>query len=162
MDVGARAATGDDLELLVKLATQARDSLRKERGGPALLEQELAALAGPVSELREILRSYLQPGRDHLVVMGEVDAVAVGFALVRLDELALGLVATVEAVYVETGARGVGVGEALLFEAARLVGDRGAAALDAYALPGMRELKNFFESAGFVARLLTMRRLPQR
>ena len=158
MDVGARVAEPADLELVTALVSGAVRSLRSERGGQQLLERELSDFAGSPSELSDVLRAYLYPAGDHLAVVGEVDGVAVGLALVRFDETQPGpRVATVEAVYVETEARGVGVGESILAEVSELAGTRGASSIDAYALPGMSELKNFFESAGFVARLLTMR-----
>ena len=36
------------------------------------------------------------------------------------------------------------------------LGAKGCRAVDAGALPGQRETKNFFEAAGFKARLITM------
>ena len=49
------------------------------------------------------------------------------------------------------------VGEGLLAAAGRMVhGSRGASAVDAFALPGHRAAKNFFETAGFTARALVM------
>jgi hypothetical protein len=35
-------------------------------------------------------------------------------------------------------------------------GEQGCNAVDAYALPGDRQTKNFFEESGFTARLLVM------
>jgi GNAT superfamily N-acetyltransferase len=59
-------------------------------------------------------------------------------------------------VFVEEGARGVGLGEAILEDLVAWFADRGCVGVDAPALPGHRQAKNFFEAHGFVARLLVM------
>jgi GNAT superfamily N-acetyltransferase len=63
-----------------------------------------------------------------------------------------------EACYVESGARGVGLGHLLVDAAVSWFGDQGVEGVDGTALPGDRLAKNFFESAGFKARMLTMYR----
>jgi GNAT superfamily N-acetyltransferase len=63
-----------------------------------------------------------------------------------------------DACYVEPGARGVGLGRLLLDTTASWLAARGCRGVDGVALPGDREAKNFYESAGFKARLLTMHR----
>jgi GNAT superfamily N-acetyltransferase len=71
---------------------------------------------------------------------------------------AAGLRGILDACFVETGARGVGVGRLLLDAVLSWVEARGAHGMDGTALPGDRAAKNFYESAGFKARLLTMHR----
>jgi GNAT superfamily N-acetyltransferase len=61
---------------------------------------------------------------------------------------------TVICVAVHPGARGIGVGTALLEEFRRIVRDAGGDAVDAYALPGDRETKNLYERAGLTARMI--------
>ena len=78
-------------------------------------------------------------------VSAEVEALADGTRLGRLPEI-----------YVEPGARAVGVGEAMIDMALAWLRAEGCAAVDAYALPGMRDTKNFFETFGFTARLLVV------
>ena len=63
-----------------------------------------------------------------------------------------------DACYVEPGARGVGLGRLLLDAAVVLAGGPRVRGVDGIALPGDRGAKNFYESAGFKARLLTMHR----
>ena len=64
----------------------------------------------------------------------------------------------VECCYVETGARGVGVGTALMDAAVRWCAGAGCAEVDALALPGDRATKQRLEATGFTARLLTLSR----
>src|SRR5580700_10837706 len=52
-------------------------------------------------------------------------------------------------VVVEPGARGVGVGSRMLESVTAWLSAKGCKAVDAGALPGQRETKSFFESAGF-------------
>ncbi len=59
-----------------------------------------------------------------------------------------------DACYVEPEARGVGIGHLLVAAAVRWFADHGADGIDGIALPGDRQAKNFFESAGFKARML--------
>ena len=58
--------------------------------------------------------------------------------------------------YVEPEGRGVGVGEAIAEQLVAFCIDAGCIGIDAFALPGHREAKNFFERAGFTARALVM------
>ncbi len=60
--------------------------------------------------------------------------------------------------FVEPGAREVGLGHLLVEQALGWFGSQGCTGVDGTAFPGDREAKNFFESAGFKARLLVMHR----
>jgi ribosomal protein S18 acetylase RimI-like enzyme len=62
----------------------------------------------------------------------------------------------VRLVFVEEPARAVGVGEAMLQAALEEMRRRGIRRFDAVVSPGHRLAKNFFESAGFSARRITM------
>jgi GNAT superfamily N-acetyltransferase len=55
-------------------------------------------------------------------------------------------------------ARSVGVGEALMDLIVAWCEQRRCVGIDAHALPGNRATKNFFETFGFKARLLTVHR----
>jgi len=83
----------------------------------------------------------------------------VGYALVGVEELRDGTrLAVVGELGVEPEARAVGVGEALLTEILAWADAAGCVGVDAPALPGHRQAKNFFEAHGFTARVLTMHR----
>ena len=62
----------------------------------------------------------------------------------------------VRLVYVEEPARTVGVGEAMLHGVLEEMRSWGLRRFDALVSPGHRLAKNFFESAGFSARLIKM------
>ena len=64
----------------------------------------------------------------------------------------------IECCYVEAGARGVGVGTALMDAAVAWCAEKGCAVVDALALPGDRTTKQRLEGSGFTARLLTLSR----
>jgi GNAT superfamily N-acetyltransferase len=64
----------------------------------------------------------------------------------------------IEEIYVQPEARAVGVGELLVERLVAFCVEAGCSGVDAAALPGHRQAKNFFERAGFTARLLVMHR----
>lgn len=88
---------------------------------------------------------------------GTIDDFVIGYAATHVEELRgdyrLGVI---DDLFVEPGARGVGVGEALMGELLRWGEEERCDGLDATALPGNRATKNFFEGSGFTARLLVM------
>ena len=142
----ARLAAPDDRDDLARLGRTAAVELVAQRGGPAYL--------------REVGR----PGDDLLVdpaagiqLVGTVQGVVVGtVALAEVrhpDGTATG---SLSVLYVEPGARRVGVGERLLAGALEVARSRGWASVDATALPGDRATKNFFEAAGLVTRRLVV------
>ncbi len=97
--------------------------------------------------------------REALVLTGTLDDEVLGIGVVRIETLAgQGVLGRLELLFVDAEAREVGLGEAIVRAAVSWAGGRGARGLDAYALPGGRESKNFLESSGFVARLLVMHR----
>jgi len=100
--------------------------------------------------------------KDSHVVVGELDAVPVGFLIWRatplLPQAGEVSIAVIEFIFTAPQARQVGVGEAMLaafFEGA--AGD-GIVLFDAVVPPGHRAAKNFFESNGFKARRIVMHR----
>jgi GNAT superfamily N-acetyltransferase len=85
--------------------------------------------------------------------------VTVAYGTAWIDHLRDGSrLGVIDEIYVETGARGVGVGETLVERLVAFCRHAGCSGIDATALPGHREAKNFFERAGFSARLLVMHR----
>lgn len=96
-----------------------------------------------------------QPGCR--VMVGTIDAAVVGYAVTRVEELpGATRLGVVDDIFVEEGARGVGVGEAMINDLIAWCGSLACIGIDAMALPGHRETKNFFEEAGFTARKLVM------
>ncbi|HEX5095776.1 MAG TPA: GNAT family N-acetyltransferase [Acidimicrobiia bacterium] len=148
---GARAATSADLPALVALATTLRAELRDQRGG-ALWEAH-EARPEPLEASLQVLLDRTDAG----VFVGTIDDTIVGFGTVEIEELRTGgRLGVIGDLYVEPEARAVGVGEAIAellvayCEQAKCIG------IDAFALPGARAAKNFFERSGFTARALIM------
>jgi GNAT superfamily N-acetyltransferase len=150
---GARPATDADLQAIRRLCAELLAEVAEQRGG------EMASLTGTLAaEPAEVLREALSSGRHH-VVAGTLDDEVVGALVAHLVDLADGrLLASVDLLYVEPGARFVGVGEALVASLEHWAREQHCVGMDVPALPGMRETKNFFEGAGFVTRLLVMHR----
>lgn len=93
-----------------------------------------------------------------ILVVGGIDEVVLGFAHATSEPAGPLPVARLRALYVEDEARCVGIGEAMVEVVTEWAVEQGCAGIDAYALPGSRSAKAFFEDNGFVTRLLTMYR----
>ncbi len=99
----------------------------------------------------------LHESSEGRIVVGTLDDVVLGYAVGEVEALADGRrLGRVHEVFVDEGARGVGLGEAILGDLVAWFTERGCVGIDAPALPGHRQAKNFFEGHGFVARLLVM------
>ncbi|MDQ1373369.1 MAG: hypothetical protein QOJ09_707 [Actinomycetota bacterium] len=152
MTEGARRAELDDVPRIAELARAAREEMAVLRGGPLFVARE----ARP-EPLEENLAAELADADHHLLLAGTVDDVVLGYAAVRAEELRTGnVLGVITDLYVEPEARAVGIGEHLMEAALVWCNEKGASAVDAYALPGDRSTKNFFEMSGFTARLLVM------
>ncbi|MEO9223767.1 MAG: GNAT family N-acetyltransferase [Acidimicrobiales bacterium] len=152
----SRAAKPSDVDQLVALAEQARDEVQEARGGALWSEREAAA-----APLRPWLLDYIAraPGGDTIVVCGTIDEHVVGIVAAHEEVLRSDRhIARIDELYVEPGARGVGVGEAMMHTTLRWASGRDVAGIDAIVLPGNRDAKNFFERFGLTARAITVHR----
>ena len=95
---------------------------------------------------------------ERVFVLGLIDDYPVGLAAATCERVGEGTrpVATVELIFVEPNARGVGVAESMISLVHDWAEARGCTGIDAPALPGNRAAKAFFEGQGFLARLLVM------
>lgn len=153
MDIAARPARDEELELLGRFATDAVAELRSRRGGVVWAARE--GRPEPVGE--SLAATAADP--DAIVLTGSIDGVPVGYAAARLVRLHDGdLLGDLTDLYVLPGARGVGVGEALMEGITEWCRARSCVGIDSIALPGDRETKNFFETFGLVARALRVHR----
>lgn len=153
MDVDARPAIPDDLRTVAELADLAVDELTPLRGG-AVWRREAGR---SVPTLPSIVADH-DDDATHVVV-GTIDDIPVGYAVVRAvslrDDSTLGRITDL---YTLPGARGVGVGEAMMDALIAWSAGRGCFGVDSVALPGDRHTKNFFESFGLVARAIVVHR----
>jgi GNAT superfamily N-acetyltransferase len=145
-----RPATAADISTVARMAESAATTLHGSRGAELmLLRESQPAEATQIGE-------WLHAG-DVAVLVGLLDDVPVGAAIAHVEVLTGGtLLAVVTMLWVDEDARSVGVGEAILGALVDWARTAGCQSIDAYALPGERITKNFFEAAGFKARLLTV------
>jgi ribosomal protein S18 acetylase RimI-like enzyme len=154
---GSRPATAEDLPRIAELAELAREELVPMKGGALWSARE--AIAEPFEDAYGALIDR----DDTLVVVGTVDETIVGFGVVTLERLRTGeTLGVITDIFVEPGARAVGVGEAMADDLVAFCATRGCTGIDALALPGHRTTKNFFEGSGFTARALVMHRALDR
>ena len=148
-----RRATADDLVDLVDLAEAAIAEKRDQKGGAVWARRESRGL--PV---RPSLEAALAAD-DQAAVLGLFHGATVGYGVVRVDTLADGgRLGVVEDLFVDPGAREVGLGEALMDWMLAWCREQGCFGVDSLALPGDRLTKNFFESFGLVARAIVVHR----
>jgi GNAT superfamily N-acetyltransferase len=119
------------------------------RGGVALVGK---------STTQGLLERWTREGAQLLV--GEFEGVVVGVLGVTIaaEEVGLPRRGRIEGCYVESDARGVGVGSALFQAALDWCRSQECAEVDAIALPGDRFTKQRLEGAGFTTRLLILSR----
>ncbi len=151
MEEACRPAEAADIPRIAELARLAVEELAPMRGGAVWRARE--ARAEPVEEGLQALLD----DADARVVVAAIDAVVVGYAIVCLEYLGDGSVlGIVTDIFVEEGARQVGLGELMLGDLMAWCEERKCIGMDAMALPGHRATKNFFEESGFTARQLVM------
>ena len=148
-----RTAGVQDVGRLVELTASFRAASADERGGAAVHPSDGGGR--PPEPTDDAVGAYVtDPDRTALV--GLLDEWTAGAALCRLDDVGGDRRGVLDVCFVEPGAREVGLGRLLLEHALAWFRSQGCAAVDGTAFPGDREAKQFFESAGFKARLLVM------
>jgi ribosomal protein S18 acetylase RimI-like enzyme len=147
----ARVATRADVARVCDLARELRIALLEERGGALWATRE----ARP-EPLEPAFAALLDRG-DATVLVGTLEQHVVGYGVVEIEVLRDGSrLGVISEIYVQPEGRAVGVGEMLVERLVAFCLDAGCLGVDAAALPGDRQAKNFFERAGFTARLLVM------
>jgi GNAT superfamily N-acetyltransferase len=148
----ARPARDDDRPACLELLDQALVHARAARGGPALV--------GDIDPAALLSRWEDGAASDATLYVGEFHGAVVGLAAatVAVRPHASEPSGRIECCYVEPGARGVGVGTALMEALVAWCGRQGCPEIDALALPGDRLSKQRLEAAGFTARLLVLSR----
>jgi ribosomal protein S18 acetylase RimI-like enzyme len=136
IEPAVRLARSDERDQLTWLEDVARAGLADQRGGDLWLAIHPAQSPG-----------WEAADRDEVAV-GLIDEVVVGYLRFHVDDGVL----HVDDVFVHPGARELGFGDALLAEVRRIGAERGAARVQAEALPGDRDTKNLYERAGITAK----------
>lgn len=164
----ARVATSDDLAHLVDLYEAAVPEISAMRGGALLVG--LHARRGPSPQAfgaaladshQRVVVGLLGPGtgpstKGWLPPEDGTGAV-VGYGVCRTVTMAMGeKVGTVEDLYVRPPSRRHGVGRAMSDHLVGWCQEQGCIGIDAWALPGSRAVKSFFEGRKFIARALVM------
>ncbi|MGN6694618.1 MAG: GNAT family N-acetyltransferase [Aquihabitans sp.] len=151
----ARAALPGDVAAITELARTAVHELGLLRGGPVWQLQD--ARVEPIED-GVAADVALRPDQG-VAVVGTIDGTVVGYGVSRLEALSDGsLLAEVSDLYVDPDARGIGLGEAMMDLLVAHAEEAGAIGIDALALPGDRETKNFFETFGLKARAIVVHR----
>jgi GNAT superfamily N-acetyltransferase len=150
-DEAARTAHPDDLDAVAALAVAAAEEKRAQKGGALWWRRERRQ-----GDVAAGVRAALDAADQELAV-GTLDGAVIGYAVARSERLTDGgLLGVVDDIYVDPGARSVGVGEALMDHVLAWCRDQGCFGVDSLALPGDRATKNFFESFGLVARAIVV------
>jgi GNAT superfamily N-acetyltransferase len=148
-----RTAGDGDVDRLVELAAAFQDATSGRRGGARAHPADGGGQ--PPEASRDAVAAYVtEPG--HTALVGLLDDWAAGAALCRVDDAAGGRRGVLDVCFVEPGAREVGLGRLLLERSLEWFRTEGCTGVDGTAFPGDRNAKQFFESAGFKARLLVM------
>lgn len=149
----ARTATSADVEAIEAINDRQRADVEPQRGGHLFLRREAGtAPIGP-----RIDKALTEDGA--LVVVGTYDDVVFGYGLMRYEELLDGSkLARLSDFVVDAEIRKSGIGEAMMNLLIELAEAEGCVGIDSVALPGDRDTKNFFESFGLKARMLTVHR----
>jgi len=151
LEEAVRTATPEDLPAIAGLVEALRAELQPMRGGRIWAVRE----ARP-GKADEVYRGLLDDPAT-CVVVGTIDDVVVGIGVVTVETLSDGgRLGVVSELFVDAEARAVGVGEAMLAALVAFCTEEGCVGIDAFALPGHRAAKNFFEESGFTARAIVM------
>ncbi len=152
MEVSWRQAGAADIPRILELYRPALAEQVELREAWAVAE----GLAEPVAESLETILA----DEDSLLGVGLIDGLVFGFIWGRIEPMLPQAggerIGVIRLVFVEEEARSVGVGEAMLTGMLDELRRRGLSRFDAIVSPGHRLAKNFFESADFKARRITM------
>ncbi len=144
MDPLVRPASIADVPALIDLEAAARDGIADVRGGALRLAE-----CPPITDWAALLADP-----DQHVFAGTLDDVVLAFMVVVMQPARQRSLVT--HVFVDEGARELGLGDTMIEHAIAATNDAGLAGIESTALPGDRETKNLFERAGMTARKLTV------
>jgi GNAT superfamily N-acetyltransferase len=165
-DPVVRRATSADVSELQRLLTLADNELTGRKGAWlwARRDARFPSITDAATQLVEA---------PWITMLGTFDGAVVGFAFGIIEPLhqvnssgvdssgvdssqPTGPLGVIHGLYVETDGRDVSVGDALVLALLDEFRTAGCVGADAWALPGERETKNFYEAHGFSARSITV------
>lgn len=145
----ARVAVAADLPDARWVLASVSDEQATHRGGSIFYRREAVRAEDRLSEA-------LASGD---AVVGTYDGVVFGYGIGSVEQLEDGSkLGRIEALAVVADARGSGIGEAMMNLLLETLEAAGCFGVDSTALPGDRSTKNFFESFGLKARMLSVHR----
>ena len=153
MEEQAKVASTEELSIIAQLADEAVLEQMDGRGGYIWSRRETST----VPYILSLEASMASP--DEEIWVGTLDNAILSYARAKVEVLRTGeYLGVVTDIYVTPEARSVGLGEALINVIIKWCQERKCVGVDSMVLPGNRETKNFFETFGFKARLLTVHR----
>lgn len=149
MNPFVRPATESDIGQLV-------DAERRFRASVAAVERGGAEYLAELDEAGESGWSARLTDPTWCVAVAGIDGAVLGVGAAQITRPRNS--SRVQLLWVDEGAREVGLGESLLDQLVQRCRSAGATRIEAVALPGDRDTKNLFERAGLVARLIVVGR----
>ena len=148
----ARIAEQNDRAVFLSLYTASRDEIADHKG--ADLWERTRALTGTSSEVFE----RVSEREDYVCIIGTYDHYPFGFLIAQWVTIHDKKSLDIREVFVDSEMRSVGIGEAMMSSLFEQANESNTFSIVARALPGDRELKNFFERFKLTARIIEVAR----
>ncbi len=148
----ARIAEQNDKEDFSRLHKMSRVEIQEHKG--ADLWQKTTAL----SANSELLFSEIIDHQEFVFIIGAYDNCPCGFMIAQWVSIYDNMSLDIKEVFVDSEMRSVGVGEAMMDLLINTAEKSSAVSIVSRALPGDRQLKNFFERYKVTARVITVER----
>ena len=148
----ARIAEQNDRAVFLSLYTASRDEIADHKG--ADLWGRTRALTGSASEVFDMALEH----QDFICILGTYNDYPFGFLIAEWVAIYDKKSLDIREVFVDNKMRSVGIGEAMMLALFDQAEKFAAFSIVSRALPGDRELKNFFERFKITARIIEVER----
>ena len=152
MSDSARLAEADDLTSFVHLHFLSRSGIEGHKGSDLWLERKSLNV-----EPKDLFNQLLVDER-YGCILGLFENCPFGFLIAEVTQLYGETSVDIHEVFVEQDARKVGVGESMMEFLIDWAKKKSAKSITSRALPGDRELKNYFERYKLTARMIEVER----
>tara|TARA_B100000686_G_scaffold270903_1_gene287410 strand:- start:245 stop:709 length:465 start_codon:yes stop_codon:yes gene_type:complete len=153
MSDSARLAVDEDLSSFMHLHSLSRLGIEGHKGSDLWIERK------SLNSKSEDLFTQLLSNERYGCILGLYENCPFGFLIAELTELYGKTSVDIHEVFVEADARKVGIGESMMECLIEWAKERSAKSITSRALPGDRELKNYFERYKLTARLIEVERI---